>query len=167
MERPGRAIGIGLAVALAWLTPASFASDRVVGVASVIDGDTIAIHGIRIRLHGIDAPESAQRCIDASNRPWPCGPRAAFALADRIGQSTISCRRTDTDRNGRVLAVCFLGREDLNAWMVRSGWAVAFRRYSTDYVAQEERAKARRAGIWASRFVIPWDWRRGERIMQQ
>ncbi|WP_439580407.1 thermonuclease family protein [Elioraea sp.] len=154
-------------MALAWLTPGSLASDRIQGVASVVDGDTIEIHGTRIRLHGIDAPESAQRCLDASDRPWPCGRRAAFALADRIGRSTISCRRTDTDRYGRVIAVCSLGREDLNAWMVGSGWAVAFRRYSTDYVAQEERARARRVGIWASRFVMPWDWRRGARIVER
>lgn len=69
------------------------------------------------------------------------------------------------DRYGRLIAVCSIGREDVNAWMVGSGWAVAFRRYSKDYVVQEDRAKARRAGIWSSWFVMPWEWRRGERIV--
>lgn len=138
---------------------------ELTGVASVIDGDTIEIHGARIRLHGIDAPESAQLCIDANDKPWRCGQRASLALAERIGRAPVSCRRTDTDRYGRMIAVCSRGTEDLNAWLVAEGWAVAYRRYSGDYVAREDEAREARRNIWSSRFVMPWDWRRGARIV--
>ena len=95
------------------------------GVASVIDGDTIEIHGTRIRLNGIDAPESGQLCQDARGTAWRCGQQAALALSDRIGRQVVSCQQTDTDRYGRVVADCFTGGENLNHWMVREGWALA------------------------------------------
>jgi len=113
------------------------AQDRIVGVASVIDGDTIEIHGTRIRLHGIDAPESQQECIRRDGRAWRCGQQAALALSDHIARAAVSCVPRDRDRCGRVVAVCSMGSEDLNRWMVANGWAVAFRRYSFDYVANE------------------------------
>ena len=120
------------------------AQDRIVGVASVIDGDTIEIHGQRIRLYGIDAPESSQICRRRSGEAWRCGQRASFALADRIGRATIHCRPRDQDRYGRIVAVCFKGGENLNSWMVLNGWAVAYRRYSVDYVADEQAAQTAR-----------------------
>ena len=135
----------------------------ITGRASVIDGDTIDIHGQRIRLHGIDAPESAQLCF-RKDEPWPCGRRAAFALSDRIGNLTVTCDATDRDRYERIVAVCFAGGENLNAWMVRHGWALAYRRYSLDYVDDEDAARKNGAGLWAGTFTPPWDWRRGERL---
>jgi endonuclease YncB( thermonuclease family) len=87
------------------------------GQASVIDGDTIEIHGQRIRFFGIDAPESHQTC-EADQQAYRCGQQAALALADEIGQQTVSCERHDVDRYGRIVAVCHAGGEDLNAWMV-------------------------------------------------
>lgn len=105
------------------------------GVASVIDGDTLEIHGARIRLNGIDAPESGQHCQDAAGTAWRCGQQAALALSDRIGRRVVNCQQTDTDRYGRIVADCFAGRTNLNRWMVREGWAVAYRQYSTAYVA--------------------------------
>ncbi len=72
----------------------------------MIDGDTLEIQGVRVRLWGIDAVESAQTCLDATGKTWPCGRRAAFALADFLGQRTVRCERRDTDRYGRVVAVC-------------------------------------------------------------
>ena len=111
------------------------AQDRIIGVGSVIDGDTIEIHGQRIRLFGIDAPESSQLCIRVSGERWRCGQQASFALADRIGRASVSCRSRDIDRYGRVIAVCFKGSEDLSRWMVANGWAVAYRHYSENYVA--------------------------------
>ena len=121
------------------------AQDRIVGVASVIDGDTIEIHGQRIRLFGIDAPESSQLCERPTGARWRCGQQASFALADRIGRATVRCDPRDLDRYGRVVAVCFRGNEDLNRWMVANGWAVSVRRYSLDYVADE--AAARRSRV--------------------
>ena len=146
---------------LATAAPAGAAD--LTGQASVIDGDTLEIHGQRIRLHGIDAPEGAQLCY-RHREPWPCGRRAAFALADHIGARTVSCEPRDRDRYGRIVAVCFAGGQNLNAWMVRQGWALAYRRYSRDYIAGEDAAREDGAGMWAGRFTPPWDWRRGERL---
>lgn len=160
-----RALTSILVLLLLVLAPSAHAD--VAGRASVIDGDTIEIHGQRIRLHGIDTPESAQLCVGPDGTNWRCGQRAALALAGRIGTSPVTCRRTDTDQYGRIVAVCLEGAEDLNAWMVAEGWAVAYRRYSDDYVAVEEQAKATGRNIWSSRFVMPWDWRRGQRVVQR
>jgi len=128
------------------------------GVATVIDGDTLEIHGQRIRLHGIDAPESGQSC-ERAGQHYRCGQQAALALADRIGQRTVRCEPQGQDRYQRVIAICRLGEQDLNRWMVAAGWAVAYRKYSLDYVADEERAKRARLGIWSGSFEMPWDWR--------
>ncbi|MYG26981.1 MAG: thermonuclease family protein [Boseongicola sp. SB0677_bin_26] len=136
------------------------AQDVVSGPARVIDGDTIAIRGQRIRMHGIDAPESAQTCLDASGQAYRCGQVASNALASMAGRGSVACRARDVDRYGRLIAVCFRDGIDLNAWMVRDGYAMAYRRYSSDYVRHESAARARRAGIWQGRFVAPWDWRR-------
>ena len=133
------------------------------GAARVVDGDTLDVAGARVRLHGIDAPESAQRCR-ASGRSWPCGREAMRALASRIGDQGISCEERDRDGYGRVVAVCAAAGLDLNEWMVSQGWAFAYRRYSRDYVAAESRARAARRGIWRGEAVAPWEWRRGRRL---
>lgn len=129
------------------------------GQATVIDGDTLEIHGQRIRLHGVDAPESRQTCERADGSEYRCGQAAAFALADWIGRAVVSCDPRDRDRYKRVVAVCSVRGEDMGAWLVRSGHALAFRRYSLDYVAAEEQARMAGAGIWQGRFVAPWEWR--------
>jgi endonuclease YncB( thermonuclease family) len=129
------------------------------GGASVIDGDTLEIRGRRVRLHGIDAPESDQLCSLDGGR-YRCGQKAAFALTGLIGRRTVSCARRDTDRYGRAVAVCSAGGQDLGGWMVRHGHALAYRRYSRDYVDAEEAAAAEKLGIWAGAFEAPWDWRR-------
>lgn len=154
-----------LALLIAALAPA--AHGDVVGRASVIDGDTIEIHGQRIRLHGIDAPESGQLChsravyhATAWDEPWLCGQQSALALDERIAGRPVACEEKDRDRYGRVVAVCRLGEEDLNAWLVAEGWALAYRRYSMDYVDEEEAARAAGKGVWRGTFVPPWDWRR-------
>ena len=139
------------------------AQSTVDGIASVIDGDTLNIHGQRIRLHGIDAPESSQFC-EKDGKQYRCGQRAALALADKIGRATVRCEQRDIDRYKRIVAVCNLGNVDLNAWMVRQGWAIAYRQYSRDYVGDESAAQAEKAGIWAGRFIKPSRWRRGDRL---
>ena len=138
-------------------------AQTITGIASVTDGDSLEIRGTRIRLHGIDAPEGRQRCTRPSGETWRCGQQAALALSDRIGRRSVSCMARDIDRYGRTIAVCSQDGVDLNAWMVREGWAVAYRRYSKDYVPDE--ADARRAGrnIWSGTFDMPWDWRRSAR----
>lgn len=140
------------------IVKSAIGAETIEGQASVIDGDTIEIHGTRIRLYGIDAPESGQNCY-AGGKPIRCGQRAALALADKIANHMVTCEPKDRDIYGRVVAVCRTVGEDLNAWMVAEGQAVAYRHYSTDYVPQEQRAKASKRGIWNEEFVFPWDWR--------
>ena len=133
------------------------------GRARVIDGDTLDLGGARIRLHGIDAPESAQRCR-AQGRFWACGREATRALARLIRGKRVTCGERDRDRYGRIVAVCTAAGQDLNAWMAAGGWALAYRQYSRAYVAPERRARAARRGVWRGEFVPPWDWRRGKRL---
>lgn len=128
------------------------------GMASVIDGDTIEIHGERIRLFGIDAPESSQSC-GAGNQVHRCGQRAALALADLTQRRRVDCECRGTDRYRRHVATCRLSGLDLAAWLVREGYAVAMRRYSTRYVPEEDAARAQHKGVWAGPFEMPWDWR--------
>ena len=143
--------------------PVAAAAEVIAGRASVIDGDTITIHGQRIRLHGIDAPESGQFCKVREKRTR-CGQQAALALAGKIGNRTVQCEKKDIDRYKRIVAICRAGGEDLNAWMVAEGWALAYRRYSRDYVRQEDNASRSKVGIWQGEFIAPWDWRRGKRL---
>ncbi len=151
-----------LVIALCLLTTPALAD--VAGVASVIDGDTLEIHGQRIRLHGIDAPESQQLCR-LDGKSWQCGEVAANALADKIARRSVTCEDLGRDRYKRIIARCAVAGEDIGAWMVSQGLALAYRRYSRDYVDQEAEAQAARRGIWASEFVKPWEWRRGKRIV--
>ena len=136
----------------------------IIGVASVIDGDTLEIHGERIRLHGIDAPESRQTCLAADGDVWPCGRRSANALAEYLGRRTITCLSTARDRYRRAIAVCTLNNHDINKWLVSTGYAVAYRLYSLDYVQAENEAREAKRGMWAGKFVYPWDWRKGVRL---
>jgi endonuclease YncB( thermonuclease family) len=138
-------------------------ADVLTGVASVVDGDTLEIRGQRIRLHGIDAPESGQLCATAEGQRWRCGQQAALSLADRIGRRPVSCQVRDIDRYGRVLGVCHQDGTDLNGWLVREGWAVAYRQYSRAYIRDETEAISAQRNIWSGRFDMPWDWRSAQR----
>ena len=153
---------IAFTVSALFAVPA--AAETVAGMASVIDGDTIEIGGIRIRLHGIDAPESGQNCLDPEGGSYRCGEVAALALSGRIGHAIVRCEEQDIDRYGRLVAVCFRDGVDLNAWLVEQGHALAYRAYSHDYVLEEQRASEAMLGVWMGRFVEPWKWRRGERL---
>ena len=137
--------------------------DAIKGRARVIDGDSLDIGGVRIRLHGIDAPEARQRCR-AGGRRWRCGREAARALADRIAGREVACQERDRDRYGRVVAVCGIAGTDLNRWMVARGWAFAYRRFTNAYVGEESEARTAGRGVWRGEVVPPWEWRRGKRL---
>ena len=146
-----------LAAILTLLPALAFA--EITGTASVIDGDTIEIHGQRIQLFGIDAPESAQTCL-RDGQPWRCGQQAALALAEKIGQAPVRCEERDRDWQRRIVAVCFAQGTDLNRWLAANGLAMAYPYHSREYTDEEEAARASRFGIWRSKFVMPSVWRR-------
>lgn len=137
------------------------------GVASVIDGDTIEIHGQRIRIHGIDAPESWQMCCDAHGKNYRCGQQAAFALDDFLkARRPVACHQTDIDRYDRVVGRCSAGGLDIAAWMVESGHALDWTRYSKgEYAGPQNSAQAARRGIWRGQFQRPWERRRNKDAM--
>jgi len=126
----------------------------------VTDGDTLGIRSVKFRLHGIDAPESSQTCRDARQRVYRCGALSANKLSEKIGVRNVTCAERDRDRYGRIVAVRSAGGKDLNAWMVSQGLAVAYRQYSRDYIALEERAKRFRRGLWAGTFQLPSEYRK-------
>ncbi|RMF19133.1 MAG: thermonuclease family protein, partial [Deltaproteobacteria bacterium] len=112
----------------------------------------------RVRLFGIDAPETGQMCRRGAGR-WPCGQYATVALDRLAGGKQATCRVEATDSYDRAVAVCSVAGHDLGAELVRAGWAVAYRHYSDRYVAEEKDARQARRGIWQGTFEEPWDWR--------
>ncbi len=133
----------------------------IVGVARVVDGDTIDVAGERIRLEGIDAPETGQSCQTAGGQAWPCGKVASEKLRTLIGKSTVSCSERGRDRYDRVLAYCSAGDVALNEAMVASGYAWAFVKYSRAFVSVEAAARDARIGVWQGSAQAPWDYRAG------
>ncbi|MDX0774008.1 thermonuclease family protein [Sinorhizobium medicae] len=146
-----------LAIAMGVALPARSA-DPVLGRATVIDGDTLEISGERIRLHGVDAPESWQACGDGDGGTYRCGRQAALELDRFLAASRPTrCEFVERDRYRRVVSVCFRadGR-DVNRWLVESGNAVDWERYSKGaYADAQELARARGAGIWRGEFQLP------------
>lgn len=132
------------------------------GNVRVVDGDTLELQGQKIRLFGIDAPELHQTC-HISRQPWACGEAARKALTAKIGQQDVRCVAKSADTYGREVSVCYLGSENLNAWMVRQGWALAYRQYSHAYVTAEQDAQQSKRGVWRGEFQRPWEWRRHNR----
>ncbi len=131
----------------------------IAGVVTVIDGDTLDVAGKRVRMFGIDAPETGQLCRRPGGSGWPCGQHATVALDRLAGGKKAVCRVQTIDSYERAVAVCKVGGKDLGAELVRAGWAVAYRRYSDRYAGDEEAARRAGIGIWGGDFDPPWDWR--------
>lgn len=129
------------------------------GTARIIDGDTLAVAGVTVRLFGIDAPERKQTCGDAAEK-WDCGTAATLALTILIDGRAIACQSVNKDRYARTVARCSVGGADLGAELVRQGLALAYVAYSKDYVPQEREAQTGRIGMWRGDFVAPWEYRR-------
>ncbi|WP_082537306.1 MULTISPECIES: thermonuclease family protein [unclassified Aureimonas] len=166
-----RSVTIVLALGMSANLSSLAAADEIAGRATVVDGDTIAVEGTkeRIRLYGVDTPESGQTCNDASGKRYLCGSRAADALASLIGRNgRVTCQEEDRDRYGRIVAECQSNGKVLNAELVRAGWAVEYKQYSDGrYSDEEAAAKRAKAGMWTGTFVPPAEWRRGERLASE
>ena len=145
---------------LSFAIPVSAKKGRLTGYARVIDGDTIAIKGEKIRLHGIDAPEKSQKCVGDHGKSWACGKISRKRLVSMIGGRDISCNLHKKDGFGRWIGTCFSNNENLNKKMVRQGMAWAFRKYSMDFVAEEKKAKIQRVGIWRGKSLPAWLYRK-------
>jgi len=133
---------------------------EIEGEARAIDGDSL---NMQIRLFGIDTPEADQICKDDQKRDYPCGQIAGEALAALLQDKVITCEIKTRDRYGRPVATCYAGDTDIGGSLVDRGLAVAFRRYSDKYVANEERARAAKRGLWTGTFEMPWAYRERKR----
>ena len=149
----------------------SLNSEEIYGMPKIIDGDTVHIKSKKIRLEGIDAPEIKQQCqktylqISAIvgfnfKKNYSCGIISKKKLIDKINKSKINCIASGRDRYKRYLATCYKDKINLNKWMVRNGLAVAYKRYSKDYLRDEAYAKENKHGIWKGSFERPEKWRK-------
>ncbi len=144
---------------------------EISGIPRVIDGDTIHINSHKIRLEGIDAPEIKQYCKKpllkfstiigfTINKDYLCGLVSKKKLIEKIKKSKVVCYSTSKDRYRRYIATCYLKNLNLNKWMVRNGYAVAYLRYSKQYLTDENYAKVKKLGIWEGTFTLPERWRK-------
>ena len=146
-------------------------AEEISGIPKIIDGDTVHINNYKFRLEGIDAPEMKQQCKKESfkisstigfsfYKDYSCGKVSKAKLKAKINGSKIKCISTSKDRYKRYIATCFKGEINLNQWMVRNGYAIAYRRYSKKYVPDEDFAKENKLGLWQGKFMNPEKWRK-------
>jgi len=149
--------GLFLLSALAVDEPDADARE-VAGVAEVIDGDTLKIEEITVRLTAIDAVEPDQIC-GADGEQWSCGAEAIAMLKDFVGGQQIDCISNGLDGNGQTFVTCnFLGI-DLGEAMLQSGYAVALEGAPSNYLSVQNISKTHKIGIWSSSFDLPANWR--------
>ena len=141
------------------LLPAIAEAADVTGVPKIHDGDQVQIGNTKIRLGGIDAPSVDQLCLNTKGERWTCGVAARDELARHVENKSWTCHVQQTDRRGRIIARCEVDGEDIQKWMVKSGWALSYVRFSRDYDADETAARDAKAGMWQGAFIAPWDWR--------
>ena len=143
-------------------------ASEIIGLPKVIDGDSIHIKSYKIRLEGIDAPEISQKCkkpylkiiFFTFQKDYYCGQVSKKKLIQKIGNKSVKCILLGKDRYKRYLAKCFKGTINLNKWMVRNGYAIAYRKYSKIYIPDENFAKEEKLGLWSGTFIKPEKWRK-------
>ena len=146
-------------------------AEEISGIPKIIDGDTVHINNFKFRLEGIDAPEMRQQCKKESlkisstigfafYKDYSCGKVSKAKLKAKINGSKIKCISSSKDKYKRFLANCYKDKINLNKWMVRNGFAVAYKRYSKDYLRDEEFAKENKLGVWEGPFIMPEKWRK-------
>jgi endonuclease YncB( thermonuclease family) len=145
---------------LIFLLPAMADAAEITGVPKIRDGDQIQIGSSKIRLGGIDAPSGDQLCLNNAGERWSCGVAARDELIKHTDNKSWICQvRQPADRRGRIVARCEVDGEDIQKWLVKSGWALSYARFSHDYDADEKAAREAKAGMWQGAFIAPWDWR--------
>jgi len=127
----------------------------------IVDGDTIYLNGEKIRFAGIDTPELKQTCLKKNIKDL-CGVTAKQILIDKIGNNNVECISEGRDRYKRTLAECFVNNESLSRYLVRSGYAFAYRKYSKKFIIDEDYAKVNQVGMWSMKFQYPWDYRKNK-----
>ena len=146
-------------------------AEEISGIPKVVDGDTVHIDNYKFRLEGIDAPEMRQQCKKESfkisffigltfYKDYSCGKVSKENLITKIDTTEIKCISSSKDRYKRYIATCYKGKTNLNQWMVRNGFAIAYRRYSKKYVPDEVFAKENKLGLWQGKFMEPEKWRK-------
>ena len=155
-----RFVPILIAIPILLLCSGPAAAQEIIGQARVINGDTIDIGDKRIRLHGIDAAEGGQICLDENVDFWGCGAAATEKLGQLVAGKSVKCIPIARQPDGRQVAKCFVDRRDIGKRMVRSGLAVAFRQLSKEYDGDEKAARAQRLGLWRGENMMPREWRR-------
>jgi len=128
----------------------------------VVDGDTIHLNGEKIRFTGIDTPELKQTCLKEDIKDL-CGVTAKQILINKIGNNNVECISEGKDQYKRTLAECFVNKESLSSYLVRSGYAFAYRRYSKKFVPDEDYARINKIGMWSMEFDYPWDYRKSKK----
>ena len=124
----------------------------------ITDGDTIKIDGEKIRFSGIDTPELKQTCIKDRVKN-SCGIKAKQILIDKISNNKVNCITEGKDQYKRTLAECFVNNESLSIYLVKSGYAFAYRKYSKKFIKDEDYARIKKIGMWSMKFEYPWDYR--------
>ena len=135
-----------------------FSNNLFASHVTVIDGDTIRLGDVKIRFSGIDAPEINQSCVAIEGKV-ACGKISRDLLIEKVTNNKISCTDEGKDFYGRVLGECFVNGESLSSYLVREGFAFAYRKYSNKYIEDEEYAKFNKLGMWSMEFEYPWDYR--------
>ena len=128
----------------------------------VVDGDTIHLNGEKIRFTGIDTPELKQTCIKQGIED-NCGITAKKILIDKISNNSVECISEGKDQYKRTLAECFVNNESLSSYLVRSGYAFAYRKYSKKFIPEEDYARINKIGMWSMEFDYPWDYRKSKK----
>ncbi len=128
----------------------------------IVDGDTIHLNGEKIRFTGIDTPELKQSCLKEGIKVF-CGVTAKQILIDKIGNNNVECISEGKDQYKRTLAECFVNNESLSSYLVRSGYAFAYRRYSKKFVPDEDYARINKIGMWSMEFDYPWVYRKSKK----
>ena len=108
--------------------------------------------------------------MNAQGENYSCGEKATQELIQLINSTetkSVECKYNGSDKYGRFIGNCWVDDILINSWLVENGWALAYRKYSKEFIEEEEYAKNNKLGIWKGEFIEPWKWRQGARLSSQ